>query len=141
MVAVLHGAADLIDVGEIDLRIHATGEQIQAQRHQAYVSGSFAVTKQTALDPIRSGLVPQLRCGNRGTAVIVGMQAHDDRVAASQVAAHPLDRVGVNIRCGHLHGRRQVDDQRPVRCRLDNSRHRITDVLGVFQFGSGVGLR
>src|SRR5690606_7205284 len=29
LVAVLHGATDLVDVGEVDLRVHPAGEQIQ----------------------------------------------------------------------------------------------------------------
>ena len=31
LVAVLDGAADLVDVGEVDLRVDALGEQVQAQ--------------------------------------------------------------------------------------------------------------
>ena len=62
-------------------------------------------------------------------------------VATGQVAAHPLDRVGVDVRGRHLDGGGQVDDQRPLGRRLDDVGDRVAHVLGVLQLGAGVGLR
>ncbi len=121
--------------------IDAAAEQVQPQRHQAHVAGALTVAEQAALDPIGAGLIPQFRCGDGGSAVVVGVQAQDDGVAAGQVAAHPLDRVGIHVGRGHLDGGGQVDDQRSVRCRLDDVGHRVAHLFGVFQFRSGVGLR
>ena len=54
--------------------------------------------------------------------------------------AHPLDRVGVDVGGGHLDGGGQVDDQRPVRRRLDDVGDGVADLVGVLQLGAGVGL-
>ena len=59
----------------------------------------------------------------------------------AQVPVHPLDRIGVDVRRRHLDGGGQVDDQRPLRRRLDDVGHRVADLDGVLQFGAGVGLR
>ena len=141
LVAVLDGATDLVDVGEVDLRVDAAGEQVQAQRHQTHVAGALAVAEQAALDAVGSGLVAQFGCGDGGSAVVVRVQAQDDRVAASQVAAHPLDRVGVDVGRGHLDRGRQVDDERHLRRRCDHVAHGIADLHGVLQFRARVGLR
>ena len=141
LIAVLDGASDLVDVGEVDLRVHPAGEQVQAQGHQADVAGALAVAEQAALDPVGTGLETQFGCGDSGSAVVVGVQAQDDRIPSRQVAAHPLDRVGVDVRGGHLHGRGQVDDQRPLRGGLQYVAHRVTDLQGVLQLGARVGLR
>ena len=115
LVAVLDGAADLVDVGEVDLRVDAAGEQVEAQRDQADVAGALTVAEQAALDAVGAGLVAQFGCGDGGSAVVVRVQAQDDRVAAGQVAAHPLDRVGVHVGRRHLDGGGQVHDQRRTR--------------------------
>ncbi|PQM49484.1 hypothetical protein C1Y40_00281 [Mycobacterium talmoniae] len=141
LVAVLHGAPDLVDVGEVDLRVHAAGEQVESQRHQADVAGALPVAEQTALDPIRAGLIPQLGGRDRGAAVVVRVQAQDDRVAPLEVTAHPLDRVGVHVGGGHLHRRRQVEDDRVLRGGRDDVADGVAHLLGVFEFGAGVGLR
>ena len=74
LVAVLHGPADLVDVGEVDLRVDTLGEQVQPEGHQADVPGAFTVAEQAALDPVGSGQVAQLGGGDRRTAVVVRMQ-------------------------------------------------------------------
>ena len=110
LVAVLDGAADLVDVGEVDLRVHAAENRFSPQRHQADVAGALTVAEQAALDAVGAGLVAQFGCGDAGSAVVVRMQAQDDRFAPVQVAAHPLDGVGIDVGRRHLDGGRQVDD-------------------------------
>ena len=140
LVAVLDRAADLVDIGEVDLRVHAAREQVQRQRHQADVAGALAVAEQTALDPVGARLVAQFRCGYGGSAVVVRMQAQDDGFPVGQVAAHPLDRIGVDVGGGHLHGGGQVEDDRVFRCGTDDFADGVAHLLGVLQLGSGVGL-
>ena len=98
LVAVLDGAADLVDVGEVDLRVDALAEQVQAEGDQVDVAGALAVAEQAALDAVGAGAVAQLGGGDGGAAVVVRVQAQDDGVAAAQVAVHPLDLVGVDGR-------------------------------------------
>ena len=60
LVAVLDGAPDLVDAGEVDLRVDAAGEHVQPQRHQAHVAGALTVAEQAALDAVGAGLVAHL---------------------------------------------------------------------------------
>ena len=52
LVAVLHRPTDLVDVGEVDLRVDALAEQVEPQRDQADVAGALAVAEQAPLDPV-----------------------------------------------------------------------------------------
>ncbi len=141
LVAVLDRASDLVDVGEVDLRVDALGEQVEAERDQADVAGALAVAEQAALDPVRAGQVAELGRGDGRTPVVVGVQREDDVLAVVEVAAHPLDRVGVDVRRGHLDGRRQVDDHRLLGGRLEHLEHGVADADGELELGAGVGLR
>ena len=141
LVAVLDRMPDLVDVGEIDLWVHPSAEQVQPQRHQAHVPGALAVAEQTSLDTVGACLVTQLCCGDGGSAIVVWVQAQDHRVATSQVAAHPLDGIGVHIGGCHLHRRRQIEDDRVVRCGLDDVADGVAHLQRVLQLGAGVRLR
>ena len=140
LVAVLDRAADLVDVAEVDLRVDALAEQVHAQRHQADVAGALAVAEQAALDPVRAGHEAQLGGGHGRAAVVVRVQAQDDVVAVAQVAVHPLDRVGVDVRRGHLDGRGQVDDDLALGRGLPHVVDRVADLDGELQLGARVGL-
>jgi hypothetical protein len=85
LVAVLDGAADLVDVGEVDHRVDALGEQVERQRDQVDVAGALAVAEQAALDAVGAGHQPELGGGHAGAAVVVRVQRQHDRVAAGQV--------------------------------------------------------
>ena len=109
LVAVLDGAADLVDVGEVDLRVDAAAQVQPPTRHT--LPGAFTVAEQ-ALD--WSAPTPQFGGGDGRTAVVVRVQAQDDRVDGPGCGSSTPDRIGVHIRGGHLDRRRQVDDQRLV---------------------------
>ena len=141
LVAVLDRAAHLVEVGEVDLRVDALAEEIQPQGHEVDVAGALAVAEQAALDAVGAGEVAELRGGDAGAAVVVRVQGQHDGVAAVEVAVHPLDRVGVDVGGGHLHGRRQVDDHLVLRGGLDDVDDGIADAQGVLELGAGVGLR
>jgi hypothetical protein len=85
LVAVLDGAPDLVDVGEVDLRVDALAEQVHPQGDQVDVAGALAVAEQAALDAVGAGQVAQLgrrdaRCRGRCAGA-----ADDDRVAPVEV--------------------------------------------------------
>jgi hypothetical protein len=63
------------------------------------------------------------------------------RVAPVEVADHPLDRVGVDVRGDHLDRRRQVDDHLVVGRRVDDLDDLVADPHGEVELGAGVGLR
>lgn len=52
LVAVLPRTADLVDVGEVDLRVDALREQVHAQGDQVDVAGALALAEQAALDAV-----------------------------------------------------------------------------------------
>ena len=141
LVAVLDGAADLVDVAEVDLRVDALAEQVHAERDEVDVAGALAVAEQAALDAVGAGQVAELGRGDAGAAVVVRVQRDDDRLAPVEVADHPLDRVGVDVGRGHLHRRGQVDDHLAVRRRVDDLDDLVADPHREVELGAGVGLR
>jgi hypothetical protein len=68
------------------------------------------------------------------------VQREDDVLAVSEVAAHPLDRVGVDVGRRHLDGRRQVDDDLALRRRLEDLDHLVADVDRELELGARVRL-
>ena len=140
LVAVLDGLADTVDVREINLRVNALGVQVQAQGHQVDVTGALAVTEQATLDAVSARQVAQLGGGHAGAAVVVRVQRENDVVAVVQVAVHPLHRVGVHVRGGHLDSCGQVHDQlATVLANLQLVGHGIDHTGGVLQLGAGEG--
>jgi hypothetical protein len=83
LVAVLGGALDLVDVAEVDLRVDALREQVDAQGDQVDVAGALAVAEQAALDAVGAGHVAELGGGDRGAAVVVRVQRQDDVLAVA----------------------------------------------------------
>src|SRR5690606_2199205 len=115
LVAVLPRATDLVDVGEVDLRVDALREQVHAQGDQVDVAGALALPEQAALDAVGAGHDGQLGGGHGGAAVVVRVDGQADVLAAGQVAAHPLEPVGVRGGGGTLHGGGQVEDDLAAR--------------------------
>ena len=68
-----------VEVAEVDLRIDALREQVDAERDEVDVAGALTVAEQAALDAVGAGLISELSRGDRGTAVVVRMQAQDVR--------------------------------------------------------------
>ena len=135
LVAVLDQLAHRVDVREVQARVHALRVQVHRQRDQVDVAGALAVTEQAALDAIGAGHHRQLGGGNGGAAVIVRVDADDERLAVVQVTAHPLDLVGIDVRRGRFDRRRQVDDHLVLRRRLPDGADRIGDLLREIELG------
>ena len=139
--AVLHGATDLVDVGEVDLRVDALAEQVHRQRDQVDVAGPLAVPEQAALDAVGAGHHRELGRRDRRTAVVVRVQRDRGVLAPGQLAGEPLDLVGVDVRRGHLDGGRQVEDDLAAVLGLPHVGDRLADVDGERQLGAGEDLR
>ncbi len=141
LVAVLDRALDHVDVGEVDLRVDALREQVDAQCDQVDIARALAIAEQAALDAVGAGQVAELGCGDGGSAVVVRVQAEDHVLAVGEPAAHPLDRVSVDVGSGHLDGGRQVDDDLALRRRLEDLDHLVADVECELELRAGVALR
>ena len=135
LVAVFDGTANLIDVGEIDHGIDTLCVQIQCESSDVDVSGALSVAEHAALHSLRTGQDGQLGAGNARPAVVVRMHRQDHAVSSRKVVVHVLDLVCIDIRRRHLHGGRQIEDDRPLLRRVPQSRHCIADIEDVVGFG------
>ena len=132
---------DLVDVGEVDHRIHALGMQIQRQGGDVDIAGAFTVAEYAALHPLGTGQHRQLGAGDAGAPVVVRMHRQDDAVAPRHVAVHVLDLVGIHVRGGDLDGGRQVEDDRTIRGGLPQPGHRVAQLEHVVGLGEVEHLR
>ena len=133
--------ADRVDVAQIEPRIDALGEEIERHGDDVDVAGALAVAEQSALDAVGAGHQRELRRGDRGAAIVVGMDGEDDAVAVGNVAAEPFELVGVGVRRRHLDRRRQVEDQPLLRRRTQLRLHRLADLEREIELGAGEALR
>ena len=84
--------------------------EIQRDGDEVQVAGAFAVAEEGALDAVGAGEQAEFGGGHAGAAVVVGVEADDQRIAVLDVPAHPFDLVGIDVGHGHLHRVRQVED-------------------------------
>ena len=140
LVAVLDRADHGIDVGEIDPGIDALRVQVDRQRDEVHVAGALAVAEQATFDAIGARHERQLGRGHGRAAVVVGMDAQHHALPAANVAAEPFDLVGIDVGGRHLHGGGQVQDHRPLPCRLPNVHDRLADLHRKVELGAGEAL-
>ena len=133
-VAVLGDAAQGIDVGDVELRVDAVGEQVHRQRDDVDVAGSLAVAEQGPLDTVGAGHHAELGGGHRTPTIVVRVQRQHDLLAPADRAEEPLDDVAVDVGGVALDRRRQVEDDRPLVLRLDDVHHPFADLDGEVGF-------
>ena len=63
--------ADVRQVGELQLRVHALGVHVQRERDDVYVAGAFAVAEQRPLNAVRARQQPHFRIRHGAAAVVV----------------------------------------------------------------------
>ena len=129
------------EVVQVESRIDPLGVQVEPDGDDVHVAGALAVAEQRAFHPLRPGHQPQLGGRHAGAAVVVGVQAEDDAVAAPHVAQEPLDLVGVHVGRGQLHRGRQVDDHAPLGARVPRLDDRVAHLHRVVELGAGEALR
>ena len=108
--AVLHGAADLVDVREVDARINSLAEKIQAQGQQVNVTGALTLSQEAAFDTVCAGEECKFSTGDTGSTIIVRVNRQRNVLASGKVTRHVLDLVGEDIGGRALNGRGQVED-------------------------------
>ena len=133
-------APGFLDVGEIEFGVDALGEHVECDGHHVDIAGALTVAEERALDPVGASHHAELGSGDTGAAIVVRVQRENDRVAVLHVAQEAFDHVGVEVGGRHLDRRRQVEDQRVVRGRLDDVHDGLADLDGEVGFGAGVGL-
>ena len=139
-VAVLGGAAQRVDVADVEVGVHAVGHEVQRQVHHVDVAGALAVAEQRALDPVGAGEHAGLGRGHALATVVVRVQRHNDRVAVADGTTEVLDDVAVDPRLVHLDRGGQVEDDLAVGGGLDDAHHRFAHLDGVVDLGAGEAL-
>ena len=141
LIAVLDGAADVVDVGEVQPWVDPLGVEIERDVDQVDIAGALAVAKEAAFDPVRASHQRELTGCRAGATVVVGMNRQHHTVTTLEVTVHPLDHVGEDVGHRMLNRRRQVDDARLRRRGLPDRRHRIDHPLAESEFSAREHLR
>src|SRR6266446_5535360 len=97
LIAVLDGANDPVDVADDEAGIDSLAEQIQSQGNNVDIAGALTIAEEGAFDAIRPRHDCQLGRRDGGAPVIVRVEAEGDAVAVADVAAEPLNLVGVDV--------------------------------------------
>src|SRR5690554_1406611 len=141
LVALLHDAANVVDVGKIQFWVNAVGVKVKAQIDQIHVAGALAVAKQAAFHTVGTGQQPQFASGYTCATVVMGVQADDNLVAVIDMATEVLDLVGVDVGHGHFNRGRQVENQLVGFSGLNHLADRVAHFNSKFGFGSAEGFR
>lgn len=91
VVALDDSVDDLLKVGEVELGRDALGVEVEGEGDEVDVSGALSVAEEAALDTVGSGHESELRGGNSGATVVVGVEGDDDAFTVLDVAAEVLD--------------------------------------------------
>ena len=113
--------------------IHRQGDHVD-------IPSALAVAEKRAFNPVGPSQYAQFRRGDACAPVIVRMQRQDDVLTLREVAVHPLDTIGVDVRRRDFHRRRQVDDGLVLGCRLPDVHDRLADFHRIRQFGLRITL-
>ena len=141
LVAELRRLDQLVDVREGQGRVDALGEHVQPQRDDIDIAGPLAIAEQRAFHPVRAGHQAKLGRGHGAAAVVMRVKRQDHRLALAEIAVHPFDLVGIDVRRRHLHRRRKIDDGGVGGGRLPDIHHRLADLERVIKLGAGEALR
>ena len=95
--------------------IDAVHHQVDGEVDDVDVAGALAVAEERSLYPVGASEHGELGGSSGGAAIVVGVEADDDAVAAADVAAEPLDDIGVHVRRVALDRGRKVQDERSLR--------------------------
>lgn len=112
-----------------------------AQSDETNVTRPLAVAKKTALDTVGTGHVAQLGSGDSGTTVVVRVQTQHNAFAVLEVPRHPFDRVGIDVRRGHLDGSGKVNNQLALRRGLKRVGNGVANIDGIVELGASVRFR
>ena len=132
--------ADVVDVGEIEMRIDSLGIQVQGDGDDVQIAGALTVPEEGSLNPLRAGQHGQLGAGDAGSAVIVRMNGDDGGFGIGQLADKVLNLVGKRVAGVELHRVGQVQDYRIFLRRPQGFHDPGTDFNGKIRFSAGEGL-
>src|SRR5215470_16676312 len=91
LVALLDDASRLVDPREVEPRVDALRQEVQAERDDVDVPRPLAVAEERPFDALRARHDAELRGRYGCAAVVVRMYGKDARVAPREVPPEPLD--------------------------------------------------
>ena len=127
----------LVDIREGQGRVDTLGEHVQPQRNNINIAGALAIAEQRAFHAVGTRHQTKFGRGHGTAAVIMRMQRQDHSIPLAEIAMHPFDLVGIDIRRRHLDCRRQIDDGGVGGGRLPDIHHGLADLERVIKFGAG----
>ena len=131
----------IIDVGKGQLRVNALCKQVQPQRDNVDIAGTLTIAEQRAFHPVSARHQAKFGGGDGASPVIMRMQRQDHRVTPAEIAVHPFNLVGIDVRRRHLDRCRQIDDGGVGGGWLPHIHHRLADIQRVIQLGAGKAFR
>ena len=132
---------DLVDVGEVQLRVNALGVHVHGKGHHVHVAGTLAVAEEGGFHALRAGQQTQLRRGNALATVIVGMERNDGAVPGGELADEILNAVSEVVGQHVFHRGGQVQDHRVLRGGMEMLNDGLTDLHCVVHFRTHKALR
>ena len=126
---------------EIQLWINILRKHVEGYSYDIKVTGTLAVTEQSAFDTVRTGQKCQLGAGNARTAVIVRMHADNCCFTVFNMTAEVFNLVGIGVRRTHFNSRRQVEDNRVFFARAHFLHYRLTNCHREIYFRTGKAFR
>ena len=136
-----NGSHDFIDIREIQFRIYTLTVQVQGQSHDIDITGALAVSKQGSFNTICPGNQTKLGCRHSAASIVVRVETQGNRIAFTQVSAHPFNLIRMHIRGRHFYRCRQIQNDGPFWCRLPDVGDCITNLDRVVKFSPGKTLR
>ncbi len=136
LVAVLHRAADLVDVGEVQPGRHTLRVEVEGDVDDVQVAGALAVAEEAAFEAIGPRHERELTRRRAGAPIVVRVHRQHDGLAPSQVPMHPLDHVGEDVGRAVLHRGGQVDDALALGRGRPDRGDRVDHPLGEGEFGA-----
>ena len=123
------------NVRKVQLWVNAVAVHVEAHDDNVKVSGALAVSKKRSFDAVRAGKQAKLASGHAFAAVVVGVQAYDDVLAAAYVLAKIFDLVCEGAGKSALNRRRKVYDDFVVGRGAPLVLYGLANFDGVFDFG------
>src|SRR5215472_15444979 len=136
------GALDhFVDVVETQPRIHALRVHVEREGDDIDVSGALTIAEQRAFNAIGTRHQSKLGSCHRRSTIVVRMYAQNNGITSRDVAAYPLDLVGVDVGGAHLYRGGQIDDRRSSGSGLPNVEHGFANLDRIVHLRSREALR
>ena len=98
LIAVFSRRPQLAHIAHIQARIDTLADHVHAKRNDIHIAGPLTVAKQRAFNSVSSCHHTKLSRRNASASIIMRMQGQHNTIALREIAMHPFDLIGINIR-------------------------------------------